>query len=73
MLRNPSVGRLKEIKGGFMILEDGSWVADWGKFSTAINKDELNEIEKVDSDIYIPLNSIADSFDWNHALPKTTK
>jgi len=68
-----SVGKLKEIKGGFMILEGGSWIADWGRFSTAINKGELNEVEKVNSLIYIPLNSIADAFEWKHSLPKETK
>jgi len=68
-----SVGRLKEIKGGFLVLEDGSWIPDWGRFSTAINSGEINEVEKVESLIFIPLNSIADAFEWKHDLPKVTK
>ena len=66
-------GRVKAIVGQFLVLEDGAWIADSGRFSDAIMKGILSEIEPVEVDMYVNVNSISDAFQWRHALPRVQK
>lgn len=71
------VGRLKAVYEKELVLECASWVADTGRFNTAIN-DGLDgiseaEIEKVNGDVIINRDAIVDIFEYNHDLPKSTK
>jgi hypothetical protein len=68
-----ATGKVKAVVGNFLVLEDAAWIADTGRFSTAMTKGILDEIEPVDVDMYINLNSIADAFDWKFKLPREVK
>jgi len=66
------LGRIEKISGDFLVMADASWVADSGKFSTAITKGELSESEYV-GDAIVNLTAIVDAFPWGHKIPKETK
>ena len=66
-------GRVKAIVGQFLVMEDGAWIADSGRFTDAIMKGILSEVEPVEVDMYVNLNSITDAFQWKHDLPRTQK
>lgn len=66
-------GRVKAIVGQFLVLEDGAWIADSGRFREAIMKGILSEVEPVEVDMFVNLNSITDAFVWTHKLPDTQK
>ena len=66
------LGKVKAIKGNFLVLNDASWVADSGRFNEAIGKGTLNEVEYVGEAI-VSIPAIADAYPWSHKLPKETK
>lgn len=66
-------GKVKKISGGFLVLEDAAWIADSGRFNEAINKGELNEVEPVDVQVMLNINSITDAYEWTHKLPREVK
>ena len=65
-------GRVNAIVDGFLVLEDAAWIADSGRFSTAIKTGELNEVEPVEKAL-VNMSSITDAFLWKHALPRTVR
>ena len=67
------LGRVKSIGSDFLVLEDGGWVADTGRFSTMLATGGMNEFERVPSWILIGRGAIVDAFPWTHAIPKETK
>lgn len=66
------VGRVKAVQGGFLVLDEASWVADSGRFSNAIKTGELTEVEYAGRAI-VSLGAIADAYPWLHETPKVTK
>ena len=68
-----ATGRVKKIVGKFLVLEDAAWVADTGRFRQAIMDGVLDEVEPVDVDMYLNIDSITDAFDWKKDLPKEQK
>ncbi len=66
-------GKVKAISGHFLVLDEGAWIADTGRFSNAIDEGKLNEVEPVSVDIFVNLNSISDAFIWKHELPRKQK
>lgn len=67
------VGKVREIVGDFIVLDDASWIGDTGRFSEALAKGTLNEIERVPDGQIVSLGAIADAQPWCHTLPKETK
>ena len=67
------LGRVSGITDDMIILSDGGWVADTGRFGAMLEKGALNEFEKVPSWICVGRGSIVDVFPWNHELPTATK
>jgi len=65
-------GKVKQVKGKFIVLEDAAWVADTGRFSTAIESGTLSEVEAVTVDVVVNSDSIVDAYVWKHELPKET-
>jgi len=57
----------------FIVLEDGGWVADTGRFSAMLATGTLNEFERIESWFLVGRGAICDVFPWKHALPKATK
>lgn len=68
-----ATGKVKAIVGSFLVLEDAAWIADTGRFREAIMKGILNEVEPVEVDMFVNVNSITDAFDWKHKLPREQK
>ena len=68
-----ATGRVKEIVGKFLILEDAAWIADTGRFSDALSNGIMEEVEPVEMNMYLNTDSITDAFDWKKELPKTQK
>lgn len=67
------VGRVRAVVGGFLILDDASWVADSGRFMDALKSGKLNEVEPMGDGIIVNMSSICDAAPWAHALPKDQK
>ena len=66
------VGRVIGRVGDFLEMEEGSWVADSGRFMQAIRSGELSEVEPVGR-YFVNLKTVCDFFPWDHALPKVQK
>ena len=66
-------GRVKAIVGSFLVIKDAAWIADSGRFTQAINDGKLNEVEPMDVDVIVNINSITDAPIWKHGLPRTQK
>lgn len=66
-------GKVKKIVGHFLILEDAAWIADSGRFNQAINNGNLNEVEPVEVEMGVSIDSIVDYFIWKHKLPREVK
>lgn len=64
------VGRVKQIIGKFLMLENASWVADSGRFMNALKDGTLSEVEPVVDGGGVNIDSIVDFFPWSHELPK---
>ncbi len=66
-------GRVKDQIDNFLILESAAWIADSGRFTQAINKGYLVEVEPVNGLVRLNLQSITDAFEWNSPLPREQK
>lgn len=66
-------GRVKAIKGKFLVLEDAAWIADTGRFGECIETGSLEEVEAVTVDVVVNTDSIVDAYNWKHKLPRETK
>ena len=67
------VGELKFINSKDIVLSDASWVADSGRFHTALKTGKLNEVELFTGDVNINRESIVDATEWTHKLPRDQK
>ena len=59
--------------GVFLELKDCAWIADSGRFSTAISTGELNEVEPLKDGTKLMYSNIIDCIPWEHDLPKDKK
>lgn len=66
-------GRVVELDGDQVVLEDAAWVADTGRFSAALKTGALNEVEPFCGPVCIGRGAIVDVTDWAHALPREVK
>jgi hypothetical protein len=66
------VGVITAVTDKWLTLEKASWVADSGRWSDAIKKGTLNEVE-FEGSTTIHVESIVDITPWNHPLPTATK
>jgi len=67
------VGEVTEIcADGFIRLKDAAWVADTERFTQAISKGALREVEPVGL-ATVNTATITDAFPWLHALPLAQK
>lgn len=68
-----ATGKVKAVTGQFLVLEDAAWIADTGRFSDALAKGVMSEVEPVNVDMFVNTASITDAFPWEHALPREQK
>ena len=62
-------GKLKSITDSDIVLENAAWVADSGRFATALSSGELAEVEPYPGNVIISRGSIVDMSEWTHELP----
>ena len=67
------LGLVKKITGRSIVLEQACWVADTGKFSTALRDGTLSEVEMFNSDVIVSFGAIVDATIWVNDLPTITK
>lgn len=68
-----ALGRLTWVGPQELVLEEASWIADTGRFSTALARGALNEIEPIPGPLIVGRGSIVDAAAWTHALPLEVK
>lgn len=68
-----ATGRVKSIIGQFLVLEEAAWIADTGRFSDAMAKGIMSEVEPVTVDMFVNINSITDAFPFGFKLPREQK
>jgi len=68
-----ATGRVKAVVGQFIILEEAAWVADTGRFSDYMAKGIADEVEPVEVDMFVNMNSITDAFPWENKLLRKQK
>lgn len=67
------VGRLVTVTGNELVLKDASWVADTGRFHTALATGELKEVEPFIDDVIVSRGAVVDATKWRHELPISQK
>ena len=67
------VGRLIYVDEKELVMSNASWVADTGRFHTALSKGELNEVEPFVSNVIIGRGAIVDATEWIKNLPTVQK
>lgn len=66
-------GRLAAADESFLLLEEAAWVADSGRFSTALATGQLSEVEQYPGGCLVSRGAIVDVSEWSHDLPRVTK
>lgn len=69
------VGEIVKQNKQWITLKNASWVADTGRFSTAMGTGLLSEVECYPKDmlVHVAVSSIVDYCDWPHELPIESK
>lgn len=67
------VGRVVNICGDFVELEDASWIADTGRYHDCLKKGVFNEVEPYPDGTAVNCSTIIDRAPWPHNLPKEQK
>jgi hypothetical protein len=66
-------GKLKRLTRKAIVLSDAAWIADTGRFHQFLKEGSVNEVEPFISDVVIPVDSVIDATEWQHALPVKQK
>jgi hypothetical protein len=65
-----NVGKLKDIKGNWLIMSAASWIADTGSWADCLQKaNSFKQVEPFKDDVYINIDAIIDATPFNHKLP----
>ena len=67
------LGRVADIRGSWVLLEESSWVASSGQWGKAIANGVLSEVEVGGTGAWVNLDTAVDIHPWNHDLPTETK
>ena len=67
------IGYARGVEGGFLVLEDASWVADSGRWADALATGVLQEVEPYPGTAYVNMAAIVDCSEWTHPLPREQK
>lgn len=67
------IGELCFISDKELILKNAAWIADSGRFHTALKNGELDEIEPFIENVIINRGSIVDATTWIHEIPRSQK
>lgn len=67
---NYFTGRITAVDGYWLALEDAAWIADMGRFHTAVNTGSLSEVEPYSGPCVVARGAIVDVSQWKHDLPR---
>ena len=71
---NHFTGRLVAVTDGELVIEDAAWIADSGRWSSALVSGVLGEIEPYpDGRVIVSRGAVVDVCEWPHALPRGVK
>jgi hypothetical protein len=67
-------GLLAGVTGGddgvWLHLADAAWIADTGRFHTALATGTLSEVEPYPADCWVSAGAVVDVCEWAHELPR---
>ena len=63
-------GRIVALSDAEIVLLDAAWIADTGRWSTALDTGALHEVEPYPAAVSISRGAIVDVTTWAHALPR---
>lgn len=66
-------GHIESLTDAEVVLSDGAWIADTGRFFTALKTGIVNEVEPFPHSVSVSRGSIVDVTDWPHKLPRLQK
>ena len=66
-------GKIAAITPGEIVLADAAWIADSGRFHTALATGTLSEVEPYPAGVVISRGAIVDVSPWAHPLPRVAK
>lgn len=66
-------GRLEAVYQKELVLSECAWIADDGRFHTALTTGEFSEVEPMVGNVIIGRGSIVDASSWAHPLPRKQK
>lgn len=66
-------GNLTEVSEGELRLTNAAWIADTGRFSTALTTGVLSEVEPYPGNVILSRGAVIDVCAWAHPLPREVK
>lgn len=63
------VGKVVNICGDFIILENASWIADTGRYHDCLSKGVFKEVEPYPDQVFLNMPTLIDAAPWPHDLP----
>lgn len=66
-------GRIVYLSDKEVVLADAAWIADSGRFATALKTGGLNEVEPYPGLCSVSRDTIVDASLWDHDLPRAQK
>jgi hypothetical protein len=66
-------GRIVALTPAEIVLDEAAWIADSGRWSEALAKGTLSEVEPYPGVVSVARAAVVDVSEWKHALPRETK
>lgn len=68
-------GKIEIVSKDTLVLSNAAWIADSGRFATAMNSGVLNEVEPYPENTVVAIErgAIVDISDWKFELPRIQK
>lgn len=66
-------GRVELLTRDEIVLSSAAWIADTGRFATALASGALGEVEPFPGAVSVARGSVVDVSAWAHALPREQK
>ena len=66
-------GKLEAVYPGELVFSEAAWVADTGRWSTALSSGKLAEVEPYPGPCIVSRAAIVDVAPWPHPLPREVR
>ncbi len=67
------IGTIVAVSPNFILLDNGGWVADTGRFGECLANGTVNEFERAPAKFAVSRGAIVDVFPWPHVVPAESK